>query len=150
MRARLRTSSKPTIEATNPNPAATANVVGSQIRVQNIDSVKTNQSVTLRVTATPAALAAGTCTSNPFTWTAKAYAGNSLNGDQFSNAGQAPQTTTLLGCITLQFVSGFAPTDGVVDTGMHVKVEAIAGGSPLTSFAGVVTIEKVSGPGNLS
>jgi hypothetical protein len=115
--------------------------------VQNIDSLKTNQFIRLRVTATPAALAPGDC-DDTAEWSANTYAGNSLNGDQFTNQGTpAQRTTTLLGCITLQFVSGFEPTHGVVNTDTHVKVEAIVpGGSVVTAFAGQVTIQLVNGP----
>jgi hypothetical protein len=137
--------------STNPNPMATVNIVDSQVRVQNIASVKTNQFIRLKITATPAALAAGTCSSDPYLWTATAYAGNSLNGDQFLNVGtDAQRQTTLLACIGLRFVTGFEPKDGVVGTDMHVQVEAVTGGTRVTAFTGQVTIVKDSGPGALS
>ena len=138
----------PQPQSSNPNATATLSVVGSQVRVQNIDSLKANQFVRLMVTATPAALPGGTC-SGSAAWSANAYAGNSLNGDQFTNQGSiAQRTTNLLGCLTLQFVT--APTDGAINTDMHVQVEAVAGGSVVPAFTGPITIEKVSGPGTLS
>jgi hypothetical protein len=141
----------PQPESTNPNSATTISVSSSQVRVQNIDPLKTNQFIRLRITATPAALP--TCSNGSADWSGNAYAGNSLNGDQFTNQvapGDTRRTTTLLACVALRFVTGFAPTDGTINTDMHVQVEAVAGGSRVTAFTGPVTIEKLSGPGTLS
>jgi hypothetical protein len=143
----------PPPESTNANPMATVNVAGStQVRVQNIDSLKTNQVLKIRITATPAALPGETCSSAPdYLWRATTYAGNSLNGDTFANKGDDDQRrTVVLGCLSLRFVDGFAPTDGVINTDMDVKVEAVgADGSVVTAFTGPITIQKVSGPGAL-
>jgi hypothetical protein len=139
----------PPPDSSHLNPAPTISVDGNQVRVQNIDSLRRNQFLTLKISATPAAVPVETCSYTSDPWVVTAYAGNSLNGDTFT-AQNAPPTTEVLGCITLQFVAGFEPADGTVATGQTVKVEAVANGVTETSFTGDVTIEKVSGPGSLS
>jgi hypothetical protein len=130
----------PPPESTNPNAQATIAVVGSQVRVQNIDSLKTNQSVKLRVTATPPALPCD----QGYEWTATAYAGNSLTGNQFPNVGSLAQRTTTVGCAGIRFVEGHTPQDAVLNTrisstdldptGPDVQVEYVVGGVRDTSL----------------
>lgn len=137
------------LSSTNPNSQATVIVVGSQVRVQNIDSLKTNQSLKLKVTATPPA--------NPcnvgIQWTATAYAGNSLAGDPFANQGTTAQRTTTVGCAGIRFVDGHTPQDAVLNTTITntdlepgippaapVQVEYVVGGVRQDLDTGTVTL----------
>lgn len=132
--------------ATNPNASATVATVGSTVNVRNLDPVKTNQSVTLKITATTPPLVE-TCSQGGFTWSATVWTGSSLSGDTFAlnNAGPA-QVTTLVSCLELRFVT--APTVGTIGTDMDVRAGVFISGqsTPLSSFTGQVSIELVSGP----
>jgi uncharacterized repeat protein (TIGR01451 family) len=79
--------------ATNPNSSATVTRVGSTIKVRSLDPVKTNQFVTLKVTAVPPS---GSCNQTG-TWTAKVWTGSHLFGNTFRliNPGTAQQTIVL-------------------------------------------------------
>jgi hypothetical protein len=131
-------------DSTRPNATATVNVVGSQIRVQNIDSLKKDEVISIKVTATFAEPSTGTCAS-PATqpWNATVYTGNSLTGDTFANIGTNPPLNWNLAlssatCIHLQFVSGRTPQDAIqgevitntdlnTPAGDPVQVELVAG-----------------------
>jgi hypothetical protein len=135
--------------ATNPNAGASVTVVGSStVEVRNLDPVKTNQYVTLKITATTPSIG-GSCSQGGYIWSATVWTGSNLSGDTFTlNNPGAAQETTLVSCLELRFVPGFAPTDGTIDTDIPVKAAVyVAGGStPVSSFTGDVTIEFVSGP----
>jgi hypothetical protein len=136
----------PPPDSTNSNLQATVNVVGSQVRVQNIDTLKLNQSVKLRVTATPPAIPCN----QGYAWTAVAYAGNSLSGDQFVNTGSLAQRTTTVGCAGIRFVEGHTPHDAVLNTTITntdldptaepVQVEYVVGGVRQDLDTGTVTL----------
>jgi hypothetical protein len=139
----------PPPDSTNANANPTITVVGSQVRVQNIDPLKTNQSVKLKVTAIPPATPCDT----GYAWTATAYAGNSLSGDQFPNQGTIAQRTTTVGCAGIRFVSGHTPQDAVLNTtitntdlekeippAQPVQVEYVVGGVRQDLDTGTVTL----------
>ena len=131
----------PKPDSTNANATATVNPVGSQVRVQNIDSLKTNQVIKIKITATFADPSPGSCTHPSALWTATVYTGNSLSGDTFANQGTDPQRSLTLNsasCIHLQFVNGRTPQDAIqgqpitntdlnTPAGAPVQVELVAG-----------------------
>ena len=131
----------PKPDSTNANATATVNVVGSQVRVQSIDSLKTNQVIKIKITATFADPSPGSCTHPSALWSATVYAGNSLTGDTFTNQGTDVQRTLTLNsasCIHLQFVSDRTPQDAIqgqtitntdlnTPAGASVQAELVAG-----------------------
>jgi hypothetical protein len=131
----------PKPDSTNANATATVNVVGSQVRVQSIDSLKTNQVIKIKITATFGDPSPGNCTHPSALWAATVYAGNSLTGDTFANQGTDPQRSLTLNsasCIHLQFVDGRTPQDAIqgktitntdlnTPAGASVQVELVAG-----------------------
>jgi hypothetical protein len=143
-------------DSTNANALATSPIVGSQIRVSNIDSLKTSQVLKIKVTATFADPPGSGCVSPSALWGAVVYAGNSFSGDTFTNQGTNPQRTLTLNsssCIHLQFVSGRTPQDAVqgqvitnsdlnTPAGQAVQVEIVAGGSrvDVDSTGGAVSL----------
>ena len=112
--------------ATNPNPTVDVDVVSpSTVTVTGIDPIKRDQFVEVKVRATTPSIAPDCSEAQP-PWTATVHTGTSLNGSTFAlNNPGAAQVTTLLSCLTLAFVDGFAPADGAVGTGQTVKVEAV-------------------------
>lgn len=147
---------KPLPDSDNTNAQATVTPVGSQVRVQNIDSLKTGQIIKIRITATAADPTPGTCSTTPKTWTATVYAGNSLSGDQFAPAATTGFNSTVqlqsVSCIHLEFVNGRAPQDAIQgkvitssdldESGPSVQVQLVAGGSPVnvTTSGGAVSL----------
>jgi hypothetical protein len=148
--------------SSNPNAGATISVVDpagpiqAQVRVQNMDLLKRQEFVTLQITVTPADLST-TCTSQDYFWAATAYAGNSLNGDQFPNVGIDPNAwkTTLSddSCIHLEFVPDREPQDAIqgevitnadlnTPPGAPVQVQLVADGATvdLTTTGNAVTL----------
>ena len=151
------TATQPLPGSTNANAMATVNVVGSQVRVTNIDPIKTNQVLKIGITATAADPNPGTCNSTPVTWTAAAYAGNSLGGDTFALTTTTGFNSTVqlqsASCIHLQFVSGKGPQDAIQGqtitstdlnepAGDPVQVELVAGGTrvDVTTSGGAVSL----------
>jgi hypothetical protein len=138
------TATQPLPSSDNANAQATVNVVGSQVRVTNIDPIKTNQVLKIGITATAADPGSATCSTTPYTWTAAAYAGNSLGGDTFAPTATAGFSSTVqlqsASCIHVQFVSGKGPHDAIQGqtitstdlnepAGDPVQVELVAGGT---------------------
>jgi hypothetical protein len=152
----------PPPNSSHPNAGATISVVDpagpiqAQVRVQNMDLLKRLEFVTLQITVTPADLST-TCTSQDYFWGATAYAGNSLNGDQFPNVGTDPNAwkTTLSddACIHLEFVPDREPQDAIqgevitnadlnTPPGAPVQVQLVADGATvdLTTTGNAVTL----------
>lgn len=138
----------PQPDSTNPNSSGTVSPpVGSVIKVQNIDSLKTNQFLRVKVTATPPV----TPCDVGYQWNAIAYAGNSLAGDQFANQGAVSARTTTVGCAGIRFVDGHTPQDAVLNTkitgtdldptGPDVQVEYVVGGVRQNLNTGTVTLQ---------
>jgi hypothetical protein len=129
--------------ASNANAGASVTVVGSsRVDVRTLDPVKTNQYVTLKITATTSDIT--TCSpQGGFTWTATVWTGSNLSGDTFSLSGPAP-TTTLTRTCELKWDT--QPSNTTIDTNQTVVVGAYAGGSRDTGFAGPLTVNVVSKP----
>ena len=163
--------------STNPNSSASVSIVGSQVRVQNIDSLKTNQTITIKVSATFADPSPGSCTTPTEAWNVTAYAGNSLSGDMFTNQGTLAQkslTLSSVSCIHLQFVDGRGPHDAIqgqtitstdlnTPPGQAVQVALMANGTPvdittsgdavslsISSFNGKAVPQDTTAPGVLT
>jgi hypothetical protein len=132
--------------SSNLNLAGTVTPVGTtQLKVQNIDSLKTNQVIKIKVTATFADPSPGTCTTATEQWNVTSYAGNSLSGDTFANQGTDAQRSLTLNsasCIHLEFVDGRAPADAIqgepitntnrnTPAGQPVQVALMAGTTPV-------------------
>jgi hypothetical protein len=146
--------------STRDNSSATVSVVGSQVRVQGMDSLKSNEVIAIKVTATFAEPATVNCDSPAsLPWNATVYAGNSLSGDTFTNIGATltppPNWNLTLSsatCIHLQFVNGRTPQDAIQNEtitntalnkpqGDAVQVELVAGGNRVdVSAANAVTL----------
>ncbi len=101
-------------QSSNENKSATVTLVGSTIKVENLDPLKTNQFVQLNVTAT--------LTDPCSTWTADARTGSSGNGDPFDPTPPYPViTTTTDVATTLAITSVFDEQYGspLLSTGGH-------------------------------
>ena len=132
----------PKPDSTHANAQASVNIVGSQVRVQNIDSLKSGDVLKIGITATAADPSPGTCSTTPKTWTAAAFAGNSLSGDTFAPTATNGFNSTVqlqsTSCIHVQFVSDRTPQDAIqgepitstdlnTPAGQDVQVELVAG-----------------------
>lgn len=141
------------VASTNPNSSMTIEAVGSEVRVRNINPLKTNQFISLGITTT---MPEG-CDPAVYEWTAIAYAGNSLNGDQFPNQGTLVQRQVLNeSCAGIRFVEGHTPQDAILNTTITntdlepdfppdgtaepVQVEYVVGGVRQDLDTGTVTL----------
>jgi hypothetical protein len=126
-----------------------------------MDSLKRDEVIKIRITATFADPSPGSCTSPSHLWNVAAFAGNSLSGDTFTNQGSDAQRTLTLNsasCIHLQFVSGRTPQDAIqgeiitnsdlnTPPGQAVQVELVAGTTrvDVTTSGNAVTLSPTPG-----
>jgi hypothetical protein len=141
-------------------PSGAASWTAGTVSVSNMSPVKNGQSFVLTLTVDVAA--GSSCAAGSVTWDAVAWTGSSFSGDQFrllrteidpkTHLPYSQLVTQITAGCQLVFVSGRAPTDGIIDTpitgadGSAVQVELLSNGAPASWFNGTVTIDATSSP----